>query len=495
MERPLVHPAHIRLFMLCAVLGASWLLPSGPTARGSGIKTSVSFIRDVAPILKDNCLACHDSKKRKGKLDMTTYEGLRKGGTKEDPITAGKPDESLILDVLNAMDKSRMPPREAGDPLPKEKINLIAGWIAEGAKLDAEVAPNADLLRELRLRWKPPAPPVAYPYPVMITALAFTPDNRRLIVGGQHELTEWNFTQAELKRRVFIRAERTYALGFFPDGKLAAAGGRPGQEGSLCIYDLSAGKPRKQAGVSVVDGVRTPGVLVSQLLDTDDVLLCLAISADGKKIAAGGCDRLVNVWDLSGGYARAKLMQTIENHADWVLGLAFSPSGKQLLTSSRDKTAKVWDLSSRESVLTFPEHQSPVYSVAIKPDGKLGVSVGEDNQIRMWALAGEGKQVLALGGHGKAVFRVLYHSKKPLLATCSADGTVRLWDADNGRPIRTLSGHTDWVYALALSPDGEVLASGSWNGEVRVWKISDGSLVKSFNASPGYRKTMATKGK
>ena len=39
----------------------------------------VSFVKDVAPILKHNCFACHDAKKRKGKFDMSTFESLRKG--------------------------------------------------------------------------------------------------------------------------------------------------------------------------------------------------------------------------------------------------------------------------------------------------------------------------------------------------------------------------------------------------------------------------------
>jgi WD40 repeat protein len=213
--------------------------------------------------------------------------------------------------------------------------------------------------------------------------------------------------------------------------------------------------------------------------------LCLAVSADGKKLAAGGCDRLVRVWDLSPGYANAKLEQSIENHADWVFGVAFAPDGKHLLTASRDKTAKVWDLATKESVLTFPDHQNTVYSVAVKSDGKLAYSVGEDNQLRTWNAQGEGKQVRASGGHAKAVFKVVRHPTQPFLATCSADQTVRLWNLDNGAAVRTMSGHTDWVYTVAFSLDGNFIASGSWNGEVKVWKTADGSLIKSFNASPG----------
>jgi WD40 repeat protein len=477
------------LCVLCALLGlalaVAGFLAAPPTASAQAPNKPVSFIHDVAPIFKESCFACHDAKKRKGKLDMTRYESFRKGGDKDDPIAPGKPDESLLLEMLVAKDNSRMPPKEAGDPLPKEKIALIERWIAEGAKLDAGIDAKADLNRELRLRWQPPAPPAAYRYPVNVNAVAFTPDNKKLVVGGYHELTVWDVAQAKLEKRVRTRAERAYALVFLPDGKLAVAGGRPGQEGDVRVYDLNAAPAKSENGVAFLDGVGNKAVMLRQLLDTDDSVLCLAVSGDGKRLASGGCDRIVNVWDLSGGLAGAKLEQSIENHADWVFGIAFAPDGKHLLTCSRDKTAKVWDLAAKESVMTFPDHQNSVYAVAVNAKGDIGYSVGEDNQLRSWRATGEGKQVRASGGHAKPVFRLVRHPNKPLLVSCSADNTVRVWNADNGSSVRSLSGHTDWVYALAVSPDGELVASGSWNGEVRVCKIADGALVKAFNATPG----------
>jgi WD40 repeat protein len=371
-----------------------------------------------------------------------------------------------------------MPPKEAGDALPKEKIALIAAWIDQGAKLDKGIDPKADLLRELRKRWEPPTPPKEFKFPVVVNSVVFTPDNKQLVVGGYHELTIRDVATGKLEQRIRVRAERAYAMLFLPDGKLAVAGGRPGQEGDVRIYDIAAG----------TDGVHDKKVLIKELVQTDDSQMALALSADGKKLAAAGCDRILRVWDLASG----KLEQSIENHADWVMGLAFSPDGKYLLSASRDKTAKIWDLAAKESLATFSDHQNYVYGVAMTPDGKHGISVGEDAQIRIWQATDAnnqiGKQTKTIGGHSKAVFRIAMNTagKSPLIATSSADGTVRLGDPVAGNSKTSLTGLGDWAYAVAISPDGKLVAGGAWNGEVRIWKTEDGKEAAAFNASPGY---------
>jgi hypothetical protein len=479
------------LGLLLALL-ALLCTPTAARAQGApGKKGPVSFINDVAPILKENCFACHDAKKRKGKLDMTTYENLRKGGLHDDPVVLDPDTQKvLLLQLLNSTGNNRMPPKEAGEALSKEKIAVLEQWIKEGAKLDKEVAANADLMRELRIRWKPPAPLVAYEFPVKVNALAFTPDNKHIVAGGYHELTVWNVADGKLVKRVWTRAERALNLVFLPDGQLVVAGGRPGQEGDVRVYDLSQ-PGRDVGGVAMLDGVNDKKVLVKELVETDDEVLALALSADGKKLAAAGCDRLVRVWDISGGVGAAKMDTPIENHADWVFGLAFSPDGKFLLTASRDKTAKVWDLAARESVLTFPDHQNGVYAVAMTPDGKIGISAAEDGNVRFWQATDAnkqiGKQTKAGAGHTK-VFRIAYHPdpKSPLMATCGAEGKVIVWNPVTATAMKTLTGHTDYVFSVAISPDGSLVAGGSYNGEVKVWKTGDGAPVLSFNASPGY---------
>jgi hypothetical protein len=64
--------------LLLAAAPAAWSAPPAPPAK------PVSFINDVAPVLKESCFGCHGAKNPKGKLDMTRYAALRKGGTKTD---------------------------------------------------------------------------------------------------------------------------------------------------------------------------------------------------------------------------------------------------------------------------------------------------------------------------------------------------------------------------------------------------------------------------
>lgn len=479
-----------RLYCIfCGLIGlaVAWLFLAAQPA-GAQEKKDVSFVNDVAPILQKACFSCHSAKTKKGKLDMTTYESFRKGGTKDDPIETGKSKESYLIQVLTSHGPERMPPKDVGAPLPKDKIELIARWIDQGAKLDTGVEAKADLVKELRARWKPSQPKEAYPYPPIINALVFTPDSKKIVVGGYQELTVWDIASGKLEKRIWTRAERALSMLFLPDGNLAVAGSRPGQEGDVRIYNINAPSTKQLGGVALLDGINDKAVLVKDLVQTEDSMHVVALSPDGKKLGAAGVDKIVRVWDL----ATDKLEQSIENHADWVFGLAFSPDGKYLITGSRDKTAKLWDLGAKESVVTFPDHGNGVNAVAMTPDGKSGISAGEDGNIRQWqATDGSkniGKQIKVIGGHGKPVIKMAYRAdpKSPLLATAGADGTVRTWNAATGAAGKTLSGLTDWAYAVAISPDGQFVAGGTWKGEVAIWKAADGAQVKMFIAAPGY---------
>ncbi|HLY11759.1 MAG TPA: c-type cytochrome domain-containing protein [Planctomycetota bacterium] len=91
----------------------------------------VSFEKDVLPIFKASCLSCHKADKKKGKLDMSTYADLMKGGKQGNPIKPGDPAKSLIIEMISGKEPE-MP--EKGDKLTDAQVQIIATWIKQGAK-------------------------------------------------------------------------------------------------------------------------------------------------------------------------------------------------------------------------------------------------------------------------------------------------------------------------------------------------------------------------
>ncbi len=483
MHRLTRFPIH-RPLMLAVVL-SGWVVATSRQVYADD--KPINFLKDIAPIFQENCFACHDAKSPRGRYNMTTAAGLMEGGSIGDAVVPGDPEASEIyLRLTTDEPELIMPPPDKGKPLNTEQINLVKRWINAGAKLDSDLDPKADLTAKLRSRWTPPRPPGTYVFPVMVNALAFTPNGKQVVVSGHHELTIWNLADGSLDKRIHTRAERTYAMQFTSEGYLIVAGGRPGQEGDVCVYDLDARPSDSLNQVPLLDGVNDSKVLLARLLQCEDAILCLALSPDGQRLAAAGCDRAVRVWDLSNGVPEAALLQTIENHADWVMGLSFADNNRLLFSASRDKTAKVWDLETQEPTVTFPMHAETVFDVVATSDAQLGISVGADKSVRFWETKGDGKEVRHQEGHQDDIYKLLRHPTQNWVITCSADHTVRVWDTTKkAKPVQTLKGLSDCVFALAVSADGKRVAAGAYNGEVSVWNIDDGTLVNKFNASPG----------
>jgi tricorn protease-like protein/mono/diheme cytochrome c family protein len=433
----------------------------------AGAAKPVSFLKDVAPLLVRNCIACHNPKKSESKYVMTTFAALAKGGQQGEGMTleAGDPDASHFVELIRPDGTPRMPYKQ--DPLPADQVALIERWVTQGAKYDGE-SPSEDWTVALRKATVVNVPE-SYPVTVPITAVAFSPDGSEIATSGYHEVNLWKVSDGTLSRRLTGLEERIYDIAFSPDGKwLATASGDPAVSGAvkLWIAEPSGG-----------------GKLVRDLLETTDSVFGVAFSPDGKLIGAVGADRAMRIWEVESG----KPVATIEDHADWVLDLAFSPDSKRVVTASRDKTCKVFDVAKKESLVTFPNHGQSVSAACFSTDGKTAASVGDDNLVRIWKPEDEAKQSRQISGFGGAPFKLLFTPDGKSLLAAGADKTVRVFSVASGAPEKALQGHTDWIYALAVSPDGKTVASGSWDGEVRLWSLPDGKLTRTIVAAPGFK--------
>jgi WD40 repeat protein len=124
-------------------------------------------------------------------------------------------------------------------------------------------------------------------------------------------------------------------------------------------------------------------------------------------------------------------------------------------------------------IATLTGQSLSVNSVAFSPDGTILASGSADHTVRLWNVATRQQIGDPLTGHTDTVASVAFSPDGTTLASGSADHTVRLWNVASHRPIGTpLTGHTDTVASVAFSPDGTTLASGGRDGTVRLWNVA-----------------------
>jgi WD40 repeat protein/serine/threonine protein kinase len=121
-------------------------------------------------------------------------------------------------------------------------------------------------------------------------------------------------------------------------------------------------------------------------------------------------------------------------------------------------------------------HKREVCHVAYSPDGKRLASCSWDGTIKIWDPANE-MELRTLREHDGEVNCVTFSPDGKTLASAGDDRTVRLWDVESGENQRTLTGHEDDVMAVEFSPDGKLIASGGADKIARLWDRASGRLV------------------
>jgi WD40 repeat protein len=196
----------------------------------------------------------------------------------------------------------------------------------------------------------------------------------------------------------------------------------------------------------------------------------IVFSPDAQKLASGGNDNNVRLWDVQTG----RLEHTFEGHSRAISSLAFSPDGQILASGSFDQSIKLWDVPSRKLKLALGEHPSgQVKGVSFSPDGKFLASAGADG-VRLWDL-GTGK-LLQFFESNQGVLTVTFSPDGKILAGAGGAG-VKLWGVQERKMLRHLKGvEAELIIAIAFSPDGQVLASGGNRQMVTLWNVNTGDL-------------------
>ncbi len=291
-----------------------------------------------------------------------------------------------------------------------------------------------------------------------VHSAAFDPAGRRVVSAAADDTVKvWSATDDQDVR---IGSHRTmvglYWMAVSPVGQRLALGGRGGAA-SVMFCDTAHGK---ELGT----------------LDTGHSLMCrsAAFSPDGRRLATGGDEGTVRVWDVE----QKRALVACQGHERPVNGLAFSPDGRLLASAGEDAKVILWDPATGTEARTLL-HAGPVKGLSFSPDGRRLATCCERSPreergaVRVWEVT-TGRELLGLRGHDLVVTCVSFSPDGRQLASAATDKQVKLWDATTGAERGTLGGHASGVVALAYHPDGRRLAAGTVDGAVVIWDLARG---------------------
>jgi WD40 repeat protein len=179
-------------------------------------------------------------------------------------------------------------------------------------------------------------------------------------------------------------------------------------------------------------------------------------------------------WRYVKGLCHTELLTLHSDTGQGGHGIAFSPDGQSLaVADGYFNTATLWDAETGKKRHTLHGHQGPVSSVALSGDGKLLATASADRTVKLWSTA-SGALVRTMSEHEKGVNDVVFSPDGKELASASDDGTLRVWETATGRPVRVLKAGAE-LHGVAWSPDGKRLATGDVYGEVCLWDAPTGA--------------------
>jgi WD40 repeat protein len=240
------------------------------------------------------------------------------------------------------------------------------------------------------------------------------------------------------------------ATTFFPDGEQAVSAGL---DGKLRLWKLDANTAPTLVGEINASATR------------------LAISPDGRQLAAGTVNGNIVLWDTRSW----KSIATNACGPGQVTALKFYDNQPALLAAikisdSTNMLARV-DLNSGTVRFSPEHHQGMVTAIAFSPDSSLIAGSSRDGIVRLWNSPSL-VRVGTLRGHSGYVTSAAFAPDGRTIASASNDGTVKLWAVDSREELLTLPGHIAPWTQLAFSPNGNELAGCGEAGLIRVWRAA-----------------------
>ena len=458
------------LFSIAAVLTCTLGL-CNPMAHSQAPAEVKDYANHILPILRTNCLACHNTQKAEGGLNLESYDKLSKGGDSGATFIAGKGGESELVRRVLATDESAMPPEKnavGAKRLSPEEIQLLQSWVDAGA-------PAGVLKPASAAQWKQVPDTVRPMY-----AMTASPDGQWVATGRSNQTLVYRWpsldgaadvaylvdtaTQSQLKttlpvahldmiQSIAISPDATrLATGGFRDVKIWKRNAGVSEEGLGGLLKGAHSVSIASNGIAIAKATRTPTLeivradksIVSHTLECPSVVSSMAWSNDATRLWIVGEDSAVYQFAIEA------------NETPTAIAV------KPLLISKVEQPLK--SLVSND----------PQSFVGITPDKKtqwwgLTVATAEvPSALQKVDRLGDIADVVGLARYEEAgVSRIL---------VASGDGNVRVVQGTDGAVLRTI-GHGAAIHHVIAAGDSSKFATIGADGLIKTWKSADGAML------------------
>ncbi|MFT4538083.1 MAG: dipeptidyl aminopeptidase/acylaminoacyl peptidase [Planctomycetota bacterium] len=430
-------------------------------------ESSISFDRQVMPILRAHCQACHQPALAEGNLQLMKHAHLMTPRGEAALVLPGQASESLLIDIISPHDGMAPDMPLDREPLSAVQIDLLRSWIEQGALDDTPAASRAEA-----------SAPTVYDRLPVITTLAFSPDGDWLAVNGHGEVLIHPLGPTGELLRLAGLAERIESVSFSPSGdRLAVAGGMPGLQGEIQIWSLA--EQRLELSLAI----------------TADTLRGVSWSHDGTRVAFGGKDNSLRIIDAKTG--EQVLFQGA--HSDWVLDTSFTSDDSHIVSVGRDRSMKLTLVASQQFIdnitsITPGALKGGLMSVERHPLRDELLIGGASGLPMIYRTYREKKRVIGddynlirqfdpLQGR---VFRATWDSTGERVAVAgglSTAGRVRVHDATDGKALWERE-FPATIYTIDYDPRTGQMAAAGFDGLVWMLDPEDGSVLSSFVPVP-----------
>jgi WD40 repeat protein/uncharacterized caspase-like protein len=217
----------------------------------------------------------------------------------------------------------------------------------------------------------------------------------------------------------------------------------------------------------------------------------ISFTEDGKRIATGGFDADIIVWETETG----KRVSNLVGRANMAYGVAFSADGNELTSGGRTR----WDLRTGRGLRMTPDTGEKTYGIAT-PDGRAVVIRKLNTNVITIVESPSGKQLFTLTPSGDAgpVLRTSFSADGTLLAVVygvpedqyqkpggsfTHGAQVKIWDLKGGRELRSITSG-EIPSQAEFSADGRTIAIIGGMGQLSLWDVQSGSKLRDLSASP-----------